>query len=82
MSYNFKGFSFVTEEGTHTLPCGAYIATLLSVTNVDPQNVQDGPPLETFAPKRYTGSKLDQTLYPDRAARYGLSTFGHGSHVS
>lgn len=74
--------TFPTETGIYTLPEGTYIATLLSVTNVDRQATQHGPPLDAFAPERFSGAKLNPALYPKRAPRYGLSTFGHGSHVS
>lgn len=44
---------FTTEAGDFALPAGTYIATLLSVTNVDEKYIPSNPPLHTFDPLRY-----------------------------
>ena len=52
---------------------GVYIATMLSVTNVQ------GPDLELFAPEHYQRNQLAAALTP--AAKETVSTFGHGKHA-
>ncbi len=48
--------TFTTEAGSFELPQGLYIATLLSVTNVDKTHLPEKPfPLTAFDPKRYIG---------------------------
>jgi cytochrome P450 len=68
------------------LPPGMYLATLLSVTNLNENalppdaRARGAPPLSAFAPQRFVGSRLDPALYPPDAA-YTVSTFGHGFHA-
>ena len=56
----------------YTVAPGAYITTLLSVTNFQP------PGLEGFDPNHYTKNKLTADL--GGFAKESVTTFGHGSH--
>lgn len=59
-------------EQEYTVSPGAYITTLLSVTNFQP------PGLEEFDPDHYTKNKLTADLAG--FAKESVTTFGHGSH--
>ena len=76
--------SFEYEDGIVQLGTGMYVATLLSVTNVDSRHVSNQPPLEEFVPARYTVSVNGIILEPEvytASEQVHLSTFGHGFHA-
>lgn len=68
-----REMEFAVEDQVYTLAPGVYIATMLSVTNID------GPELARFDPDHYTGRRIDPALI-DRG-RETISTFGHGTHA-
>jgi cytochrome P450 len=57
----------------YTVQPGVYIATMLSVTNVQ------GPDLALFAPEHYQRNQLAAALTP--GGKETVSTFGHGKHA-
>lgn len=71
------------DDGTqvYTVQPGVYIATMLSVTNVDGPQLVRFDPLNHYLQNTSTGhmNQLDTALTP--AARETVSTFGHGRHA-
>jgi cytochrome P450 len=63
------------DDGAHTYKVqpGVYIATMLSVTNVQ------SPDLALFAPEHYQRNQLAAALTP--GGKETVSTFGHGKHA-
>ncbi|MEZ5569160.1 MAG: cytochrome P450 [Halioglobus sp.] len=68
-----REMAFTVEDQVYTLAPGVYIATMLSVTNVD------SPELARFDPDHYVGRRINPALIGK--GRETVSTFGHGTHA-
>lgn len=68
-----RDIKFNCGEETYSLPPGVYIATMLSVTNTQTDE------LAMFNPDRYQGRRLKPEFTAQ--GRETISTFGHGKHA-
>ncbi|MFK7734110.1 MAG: cytochrome P450 [Pseudomonadales bacterium] len=68
-----RDVEFDCGDVSYALPPGVYIATMLSVTNTQTDD------LAVFNPDRYQGRRLNPENTPQ--GRETISTFGHGKHA-
>jgi cytochrome P450 len=77
--------SFSDSRHQFVLKKGVYIATLLSITNVDEKSASDSElsdyPLEEFHPARYQGTCDGKTQSKLAERSCSISTFGHHFHA-
>lgn len=74
-----------TERGSIALPPSWYVATILSVTNMDRRHLGSVENLEEFVPERFMApdGSVDLQLPSDLPPNASVltSTFGHGAHA-